>query len=478
MGQTSANPDGTRTGRLTRLQVFLTFYLTSFLLDISEDWDFPYAVGVTLLAVGYLTIRRMPRLEYALCLIAGSIFILATEFPDVGNHNNIFLMANLVLLPTLIFSHFHRNSGWDDGRVFDFIASPLRVSIAIIYFFTGFHKFNWDFLNPDVSCGAQFFLGMFHVIHVPEPSLPGNALVAVAVAVLIWEGLGGLALFVPRLQLPMMLVSWMVHSMFAMMVFFDFSSMAVALLLLFLPQAYWERMEAAAVRVPWLMHRATVYIIPNTIMAVAAGSALLAGVDDMKIHAFQGLIFNLSVLFFLWPMFMMAWRWRTSPKWTGVPIWNRRSPWWLAALPAFVLFYGINPYLGLRTAGTFTMFSNLRTEGDTSNHILLGSNPIKVWGYQEDVVHIIEMDTRHEHRKDRRLDGLYLPVVEFKKMILEWRREGLNDLSATFIYDGKTYRTDDLVLDNPWDVERFDIEMWLMDFRVIQPEGEPTKCRW
>ena len=53
---------------------------------------------------------------------------------------------------------------------------------------------------------------------------------------------------------------------------------------------------------------------------------------------------------------------------SGVRIYAPKSIWTLLCLFGFVL-YTWNPYLGLRTTGCLNMFSNLRTEGHTSNHV-------------------------------------------------------------------------------------------------------------
>ncbi|MEL6263995.1 MAG: hypothetical protein AAFR12_23415, partial [Cyanobacteria bacterium J06626_6] len=83
---------------------------------------------------------------------------------------------------------------------------------------------------------------------------------------------------------------------------------------------------------------------------------------------------------------------------------------------SIILLFGLSPYLGLRTAGTFSMFSNLKTEGEYSNHFLLGQNQLKLWGYQEDVVEVLEIDdeTARLGHKYRPLKGYKLPVVEFR----------------------------------------------------------------
>jgi len=142
-----------------------------------------------------------------------------------------------------------------------------------------------------------------------------------------------------------------------------------------------------------------------------------------------------------------------------------------SGLDLVLLFlYGMTPYLGLRTTGNFTMFSNLRTEGTSSNHLLLGSNPLKVWGYQEDVVRLREI------RGARWLEGKSLPVVEFRKRIYEWTQAGLT-VPLVFEYRGETYSTEDIVKDPVWRTEKRNWEMMVLDFRAIQPEG-PNQCSW
>lgn len=134
--------------------------------------------------------------------------------------------------------------------------------------------------------------------------------------------------------------------------------------------------------------------------------------------------------------------------------------------------------MGLRTAGTFSMFSNLRTEGPVSNHLLLGSNPLKVWGYQEDVVEVIEIDdeTARLGHKYRPLKGQQLPAVEFRKLIHKWTKADYT-VPITFVHAGKEYTTQDIVNDPTWRVPQRNWEAYLMDFRIIQPEGA-NQCRW
>jgi hypothetical protein len=124
------------------------------------------------------------------------------------------------------------------------------------------------------------------------------------------------------------------------------------------------------------------------------------------------------------------------------------------------------------------MFSNLRTEGSVSNHYLLRNNPLKLWGYQEDVVSVIDIDDRHARigYQYQALKGNQLPIVEFRKLIYQWTRAEVK-LPITFEYRGQVHSTDDIANDPRWRTRSRDWEMVFMDFRSIQRDG-PNRCRW
>jgi len=124
------------------------------------------------------------------------------------------------------------------------------------------------------------------------------------------------------------------------------------------------------------------------------------------------------------------------------------------------------------------MFSNLRTEGAQSNHLLLRNNPLKVWDYQEDVVRFTAFDDRlvPPSYQGQSLVGQELPAVEFRKWIYGWTATGAV-VPMTFVYQGQAYSTANIVTDPVWRTTERTWAMRLMDFRLIQPEG-PNHCRW
>jgi hypothetical protein len=301
--------------------------------------------------------------------------------------------------------------------------------------------------------------------------VPAVLIVAMVVIVIAWELIGGLLLAFPRAQLPVLAFSWGMHSTLALIGFVDFAALALALLFTFVPEPY-RAMLGGRVKVPFLplsVHRVHLYLAINIVSGIFSG---------LHHRLAAGIVFNVAALVFLWPLLSAIAARRPTPPWTGVPLSSPVTPRWMFIFPGILILHGMTSYLGLRTAGNFSMFSNLRTEGPVSNHYLLRKNPLKLWGYQEDVVSFIDIDDRQARigYQYQELKGNQLPVVEFRKLIYQWTRAGVR-VPMTFEYRGQVYSTKDIANDPVWRTATRDWEMMLMDFRSIQPDG-PNQCRW
>jgi hypothetical protein len=421
------------------------------------------------------------------------------------------------------YSLTHRGRYLTDEDGFELMRPVLQVSLMLVYALAGFHKLNSDFFDPAVSCVAELvgdlgrmtgssvvgiptrlvlIAGLLLLIHALlsarsayrpispavragvigaallvavlafalAPEVPPAGILAMAGIVILWELAGGLLLAVPRLQLPILAFSWAMHATLALIGFVDFGAFALALLFTFVPAPYRDRL-AGTLRLPLAnrpVHRVHLYF----------GLCVLAGISAGLGRRFLGgLIFNLAALVLIWPLIAAAVA-PPRPAWTGVPAAGALTPRWMFVFPALLLLHGLTSYLGLRTAGNFSMFSNLRTEGVASNHLLLGDNPLKRWGYQEDVIHFIRIDDRSARigYQYQPLEGNSLPVVEFRKLVYAWTRAG-RAVPLTFEYRGELHSSDDITSDPAWRTTARDWEMRLMDFRVIQSEG-PNACRW
>ncbi len=519
--------------------IFAILYMIAVVLEMVEGWEDPrFTLGFLLIST-LIVVTRVTRIKFLVFLVLTTAYFLIFRFPEVANHVNLLLYCNIMMMVAMIYSFVRYRDFVTDDDYFEMIRPVLRVTLILIYSLAGFHKLNSDFLNPEVSCarsmaggvvsmvrsdiagvpvalvlaagglfvvwrltgGTRFFTSRFRtstlllilcaggvlcgalIVMESYLGIPAVliALVALAtgVSVILWELVGGLLLAVPRFQAPILVFSWTMHAVLATIGFVDFGALTLSLLFTFIPPSYYQVLSSHAnLRFAGLqIHRAHVYFAINAIGGILSGIHLLI-YPFLDIRLVSGLLFNLAALIFIWPILSAIFSPSRRPVWGGVPVLNRRMPKFMFVFPVLLLLFGMTSYFGLRTAGNFSMFSNLQTEGNSSNHFLLGSNPVKVWDYQEDLVRFIEIDDDfgeiiHHYEP---LQGRELPAVEFRKMIYEWTQAGYT-VPSTFEYRGEIYSTEDIVKDPVWRTDERNWEMALMDFRVIQPDG-PNECRW
>ena len=434
-----------------------------------------------------------------------------------------------------------RDISRQDSEYFETILPILRSALILVYFIAGFHKLNRDFFNPQVSCAKVFFLRIVSAVKTEFLGLPlffwltiifllalwyllfnraiifhkykllkfsflvaivpfawgilvlvqvyGNFLASfipiigfiTAIVVVIWEILGGLLLSVTKLQLPILAFSLMMHLILAPIGFVDFGALAFTLLLTFLPQNYYQILiDNRYINIfKFKIDRAYLYFWLNILGGIIAGiSYLIYTVPNLEI--ITGLLFDLSVIIFIYPLFSVIFLpTARRPIWKGISLFNASMPKFMWLFPLLLLFFGFSSYFGLSTAGNFSMFSNLRTEGMTSNHFLLSNNPWKIFNYQEDPVEIyVAIDDKHRNimLNNYPIQSHFLPMVEFKKLIYDLTK-AKQKAAIRFEYRDKVYQSRDIINDPTWKTPRQNWEMKLMNFRVISP-NQANECRW
>jgi hypothetical protein len=96
----------------------------------------------------------------------------------------------------------------------------------------------------------------------------------------------------------------------------------------------------------------------------------------------------------------------------------------LAILPLLVVLNGAAPYLGLKTEGSFAMFSNLRTEGGVSNHFVVRKS-LQLAGY-DDLVVVMEPMTPKIRRMQAKGERLTFYSLRLKASRRRYRNAPLN----------------------------------------------------
>jgi hypothetical protein len=315
--------------------------------------------------------------------------------------------------------------------------APLAAALLLVYWLSVLHKLNHDFVDPSTSCAAY----MYRRVALALPFLPRAPW---AEQVSIWSTL------LAEAALPVLLLwrrTWQLGLVaalsFHLMLAFDptpgiysFTGLLFAFFVLVLPDTFVETaldrlhaLVARVVRVPLLCARGA--------GALLLGSLLAYGATRHDRWAFQ----PTAVFFLFWASLVIAGylvTLLTSPEAPGEPgaaIVPRRArpstPAWLWVMPGLVLLNGLNPYLGLRTQLSFSMFSNLRTEGGISNHLFM-PRLLSLGDYQEDLVEILTTDD--PELADFSQQQLLLPYFEFRRLV-----GGLDDVSVTYLRGGERH---------------------------------------
>lgn len=511
---------------MTPFATFALLYMTAVYLELAESWTHPLFTAAVLGLTLVLVLTRITRITFFAFLVVTTAHFLLVKFPEVANHVNLIIYCNVLMMVGIVYSLVAKGRIRSDDDWFVAMRPVLQVTLILVYFLAGFHKLNADFVNPDVSCVAVTMTRLWRVARSDLLGIPTSVVLAVGVVgvsswllaasplwrhrrligagilgvlllaafvallpdgdisvlttpwivmpmvvtILLWEVVGGPLLAVTRWQLPVLAFSWAMHASLALVNFVDFGALALALLFTFVPTTYQGLMGE---RIRLLggnrsIHRPQLYF----------ALSILAGLIGVRSRLGAGIVLNVAALALIWPLLSALVGRSPRPAWAGVPLRSPLTPRWMLAFPVLLVLHASTSYVGLRTAGNFSMFSNLRTEGERSNHFLLGGNPLKIWDYQEDAVHFLSINDREARigHQYQALQGRLLPVVEFRKLIYKWTAAGYS-VPLAFEYRGAVHMTADIVNDPAWRTRARDLEMRLLDFRAIQPEG-PNRCRW
>ena len=137
------------------------------------------------------------------------------------------------------------------------------------------------------------------------------------------------------------------------------------------------------------------------------------------------------------------------------------------AVIGLALLNGMCPYLGLKTQGSFTMFSNLRTEAGKWNHLFMPESLQVFSGYQDRLIKIVKTDDSKlsEVYMER---GLLAPEFEIRRRLME-----RPELSATLERDGTSLKIGPDQSDAKLDQQLPLLQRKLMVFRPVSADGKP-----
>ncbi len=429
--------------------------MIAYMFHQTEAWDHRELAVYSVLVVGlFLALKR----HRTLVFVAASLPIIYRYFivfPNLANHSNLSFFLFL-LIPPISFMTL-RSSKTDTTTS---LVKTLRIFALITYFFATFHKFNMDFFNPEVSCANDKMGEYLEMLPDFFNSLKVTLRRLLPLIGFFTEAIIPVCLFVPHLRVFGVFFQTGLHFLLAPLGFIDFSSLAMVLSWSFVkPQSSNElALEKQLQMIGW------------SCIALVVGLGVIRFQPQSEEYSFfEGLAFTAIFAPFVFKSIL--------PKIDMAPISLPRPL--ILKLAGVVLFtYGFSNYLGLRTAGTFSMFSNIQTEGPTSNHLLLSSNPFKIFSFQEDLVEIVSVSENIKgfYRKMPQ-PGQVIPRVEFSRILDVMRAEKHKNAELEVIYQGLNRKSENAAYDPEF---YLDVPAWqkkLFKFRAVLKEG-PQVCAW
>ncbi|MEJ1239186.1 HTTM domain-containing protein [Chryseolinea sp. T2] len=353
-------------------------------------------------------------------------------FPEHPNHIVFSWVLNACILTSFVIVAIRNKGDFNSDFASQWFAAFVpwaRVMVCILYWFTFFHKVNVSFLNPECSCGARLHLDITERI----PFLP-TALWAQYLAMygtLIIELAIPFVLLINRTRLLAILGGLLFHGILALhghIGIFSFSATIFALYTTFFSSAL-----AADLKPPEWMTKIWRLILALFLLGVLLwtlrGLVPALRLDDALRHitklGFLGFYMYLLLCLVLFGQSALKFR-KSEQAMEGqlsaYPV--------LAIFPIIASVNGLGPYFGLRTESSYSMFSNLHTEGGVSNHLLMPSN-MQITNWQKDLVEIV--DTNDPDLLTARDHGDLVVYLELRRI----RSREVPDFWVIFRRNGK-----------------------------------------
>jgi hypothetical protein len=468
-----AESDGTAGRRFT---IFSFLFAAAALFHQARLEDFSSVfpdLAVSIAAIALLV--RPSSTARFLVLLALEAAAVATDLPAVVNHS-LFVALTAVGVFVAVGAGVLTRQPWlgDRGALFRRLAPVVRVEVVLLYLFAGLAKLNQSFFDPLLSCAPAMTedlltigpLGLYASWQA-TPAIGGTLLVELGLPIL---------LFFRRTRLVGVFVGVGFHTVLAVAGHVPFSGFAMAFYFLFVPDDVPQRLDQLRSRRPsW--ERASAVIgrfasSPAAFAALAGAWLAAAGAVSLgppgalgAVHLAANALFLVYVaglVVALGGALLQGGRLAYEPG-----AFRLAHPVWLVA-PLLVVANGVSPYVGLKTQSVWTMYSNLQTEENRWNHLLV-PEAVRVFGYQDHTVRVVASDLpalADAARQDRRLAW-----VAFREMASEHP-------AGTVVYERGDLRisaypiaTDPVLRTTPGAVETA-----LLAFRDVPP-SERNDCR-
>jgi hypothetical protein len=398
-------------------------------------------IGTAVAIASVLVLLRPTSPPRLMVLLVALLVEIVFDLPDLVNHLVVVAVLGLTLLPWwLVLRLRDPAAAQDPAQVYRRVGPYLRIAFILSFAFAALAKLNSGFLDVVGTCSVAI-LDSIPMVHVPTSLAPLTAWGTIALELAIPT-----LLIFHRTRPFAIVLGFGFHLLSALAGHASFSGVAWCFYVLFLPPA----MIAAAVqttadavpdRLAGLGRRALASPV-GTVGAFTIGWIVAVIVVDVLPGGVQWRVHWMSAaaLCTVWMSFagwlLVAHRREWLPARGPRASLRVSSPLMLVGIGLLVLT-AATPYLGLKSRAAFTMFSNVRTEPDHWNHLLL-PEAMRVFHWQDGEVRFLGTDDPKldaaiaEHSQDGRtvlLEARRI-VADFPEVTVRYELDGVERLAS------------------------------------------------
>lgn len=379
--------------------------------EFFQIWIRPPMISGWIVTIAAVLVLLRPRamLLFAV-MLAASITYNVSKLPFVANHILVDSLIDFTILAALGWTLLRRGVRPGpllelDPRTADDVyarfAPVVRGMVIVMYSFAFVAKLNVDFLDANVSCTSVMY-GRDILHRFPfAPDTHWARVVSIWCTVVI-EGAIPALLFFRRTRVAAIAIGLPFHLMLGVIGHRTFSGLVYAAYFLFVDRrflgalGFWSERIVGRLGVESTRRALTAarWLVPAAIATLVAFATM--GISQAGVGPLRLPLDRIPMLVWIfWSLVMMGVYFRgivsasapTVP--TGSTGSRPASPGLLWGMVGMVFLNGMNPYVGLKTETSFTMYSNLRTEGGGTNHLFMPSF-LRIAGFQEDLVEVLD----------------------------------------------------------------------------------------
>ena len=395
-------------------------HLLHLLIADRSALDSPWNIAVAALATAVLLRPTSGRLLVA--LLVAQVIEHTIEMPFSPDHWALVALVNMSILLTMLVG---RSTSLETvGKAFP----AIRVLLLIAYAAAALSKWNTTFLDPVTSCASV--IARIISFGLADPIADTHLF---NYGTLVTESLVFLLLTIPRTRSWGVLLGLAFHfglSASPIIVVGDYTSTVYALFFLFLrPEVTSRVLDRTS---SWAGRSAVIRDARRRPLVTAAVAFVFLGFGGYIVGPVPvATVYVLEQFYFLPFLIATALALRELRAARKPSRTLRLGRVHLVHVPVLLLALAwvLNPYLGLRTTGTNTMFSNLRTESPNPNHLFMPSLRLTDW--QDDMVVLVSStDAELQAGAD---NDLAVPLVALRRIAMD-----RPELEVTGVLDGQT----------------------------------------